>query len=522
MAPLLTATMVSIIALFIGVITLLDIRRTDAIFWNQLEQSGLLTVQGINDQVVDSLYELNLERLDSLAVVVSSRPDFNQLQIFTPEGRTLVDAKRDYAATSSIAREHSFPIETTAHPLGTRAVAEGRRLVETEDKVLGIAWPVTVGDRIFGGVYLALGSDSLRSQIRGIVIEHIWQGLILIATGVIVSYLIARYVAKPIRSLTAAAQQIGGGDLDAGVPVAGAREIFQLGGTLEHMRAELQTLYQELEQRVEQRTHELDNANQELKRGIAERERAEQERRAVEIQALSQSKLATLGEVATGLAHEINQPLTYISTIAQVILEDLKMNSLDHTQVESQLSEAYRQVGRIDRIIQHLRTFGRADEGEMLPVELETILDNTLLLMSPRIRLSDIELDRRINPDVPKVIGSPNQLEQMFINLFQNSIDAVETVQSEGKISIHISHVAGGDFVQIEFGDNGHGIPQENLDRVFDPFFTTKPVGQGTGLGLSIVYGIVRDHGGTIACESTLNQGTTFVITLPVEGGPSA
>lgn len=257
---------------------------------------------------------------------------------------------------------------------------------------------------------------------------------------------------------------------------------------------------------------------------ISELKRTQEEQRAMEIWALAQSKLATLGEVATGLAHEINQPLTYISTITQVILEDLKNNQFDPDRAGSQLTEAYRHVGRINDIVQHLRTFGRAGGGEMAPVDLEVTLDNALLLLGQRLRLANIDLDRQIAANTPKAIGNANQLEQVFINLLQNAIDALESNATRGNIKIRLgessSEETGKLLVFIEFFDDGSGIPAEYIDKVFDPFFTTKPAGQGTGLGLSISNGIIKDHGGTITCESEPNWGTRFTINLPPEEPP--
>ncbi len=259
---------------------------------------------------------------------------------------------------------------------------------------------------------------------------------------------------------------------------------------------------------------------------ITELKRTQEEQRAMELWALAQSKLATLGEVATGLAHEINQPLTYISTITQVILEDLKNNQFDPGRAASQLTEAYRQVGRINDIVQHLRTFGRAGNGEVAPVDLEITLNNSLLLLGQRIRLANIDFERQIAPNTPKAIGNANQLEQVFINLLQNAIDALESSPTRGKIEIRLgeslSKETGSPSVCIEFFDNGSGIPAEYIEKIFDPFFTTKPAGQGTGLGLSIVYGIIKDHGGIITCESESKWGTRFTITLPTEESPDA
>jgi len=261
----------------------------------------------------------------------------------------------------------------------------------------------------------------------------------------------------------------------------------------------------------------LQQSNKRLADEINERRSAEQAQRALEVKALAQSKLATLGQVAAGLAHEINQPLTYISTMNQVILESINLNDLDVERATERLAESHKQIGRITKIVQHLRTFGRADETEMTPVDLQTILDDTLLLLGERLRLNNILLEQDTEEGLSRVIGSSSQLEQVFINFFQNSIDALNGDTAEKKITVRIRDSLGDSSVQIEFSDNGPGIPPEHLDKVFEPFFTTKLVGQGTGLGLSIVYGIIQDHGGTITCRSEQGVATTFVVTLPAE-----
>ena len=250
-------------------------------------------------------------------------------------------------------------------------------------------------------------------------------------------------------------------------------------------------------------------------RDITERRRAEAERRALEMRALAQSKLATLGQLATGVAHEINQPLTYISSMIQSFQEDMRLGGLDPEYGQARLAESSRQVARITSIVDHLRTFGRREDTEMAEVNLAEILDSTLLLVGEKIRLRDIELERRADDDLPPVWGNASQLEQVYINLFQNSIDALAETR-QGKISVAIHASSGLGQIVIEFSDNGVGIPPAYVEKVFDPFFTTKQEGEGTGLGLSIIYGIIMDHRGTIVCESEYTKGTTITINLPI------
>lgn len=250
---------------------------------------------------------------------------------------------------------------------------------------------------------------------------------------------------------------------------------------------------------------------------ITERKLHEKEKEAMQLKMFTTSKLASLGEIATGIAHEINQPLTYISSFIQAIQINLESNAIDKIKLQERLKIASKQIQRIIEIIQHLQTFGRQDDIPMQPVNIEEVFNNSLLLMGERIHLKNINLLRHIEPDLPMLSGNSTRLEQLFINLLQNSIDAlpIETTDAMIKITMFTSEEK--DSIVIKCSDNGMGIEQKNLERIFEPFFTTKEIGKGTGIGLSIVYGIVQEHNGVITCESETKKGTTFTITLPVK-----
>ena len=251
---------------------------------------------------------------------------------------------------------------------------------------------------------------------------------------------------------------------------------------------------------------------------VTESNRTERERRTLEMKALSQSKLATLGEVATGVAHEINQPLTYISTTVQSLLEDFQLDDVDAESAQGRLTESYRQVDRITAIVDHLRTFGRANDTEMAPLQIETVLDSSLTLLGERIKGLGIDLRQAGEPGIPDVMGNSSQLEQVFINLFQNSIDALADTKNGAFIAVSIRTPPDHSEAEVVFSDNGAGIAPQDADRVFEPFFTTKETGKGTGLGLSIAYSIVMDHGGSIACDSEPGTGTTITCSIPAAG----
>jgi C4-dicarboxylate-specific signal transduction histidine kinase len=256
----------------------------------------------------------------------------------------------------------------------------------------------------------------------------------------------------------------------------------------------------------------LTAANERLAADLALQQQLELQRREAEVKMLSQAKLASLGEIATGIAHEINQPLTYIQIILQATGRDIEQGTLDLNELAADLQESTRQVGRITRIIEHLRTFGRVDSAELTDLSLPSILNNTLILYREILRINSIHLEMRAEADLPLIYGDATQLEQVFINLLQNAIDAVSGTENP-TIEVCFSHRNG--TVVTTFSDTGCGLSKEVATKIFEPFFTTKPIGKGTGLGLSIVYGIIADHNGTIECQSNAGQGCRFVITLP-------
>ena len=249
---------------------------------------------------------------------------------------------------------------------------------------------------------------------------------------------------------------------------------------------------------------------------ITDRKQMERERQDIEIKMLSSSKLASLGEIATGVAHEINQPLSFIRTVLFTVQEDFELGRLDVEDLKEKFTEATRQIVRISDIIQHLRSFGRSDETVMRQLDIKEVLNNTLLLLRERMRVRNIEFSSEVENGLPKILGNANQLEQVFINLFQNAIEAFEEGHSNNKIAVTIKKLENNDKIEIKFIDNGCGMPQEVMAKIFEPFYTTKPVGQGTGLGLSIAYGIIRSHNGELHCSSTINKGTEFLINIPV------
>jgi len=223
-------------------------------------------------------------------------------------------------------------------------------------------------------------------------------------------------------------------------------------------------------------------------------------KRELEVKMLTHSKLATLGELAGGMAHEITQPLSYILGALELLLRRNKRGILDFKKEAYRLEVMHRQANRIGLIVNHLQTFGTEDfESSDNPVLVRDLVENTLVLFRERFGKSGVECRVRFHQENIRVRGNAHQLEQVLINLVQNAHQAlVEEKRDNPRIEIEARQGLGGRTAMIAVKDNGAGIPPAVLDRVFEPFFTTKEVGKGTGLGLSIVYGIIQSHHGTI------------------------
>jgi PAS domain S-box-containing protein len=245
-------------------------------------------------------------------------------------------------------------------------------------------------------------------------------------------------------------------------------------------------------------------------RDITERKRAEEERKQLELKAQIASRLASVGEMAAGVAHEINNPLTGIVGYAQLLAsrQDLPED------VKKDLKIVNDGAQRVAGIVQRLLTFARQVKPERRQVNINQLIESTLALRTYSLRTSNIEVTTRLDSYLPDTIADPGQIQQVLLNLIVNAETAMKEVHRKRRLTITTRKADS--IVEIKVKDNGHGIKPEIMDRIFDPFFTTRPAGEGTGLGLSLCYGIVTEHNGRIYAESKPGRGATFVVELPI------
>lgn len=310
-------------------------------------------------------------------------------------------------------------------------------------------------------------------------------GSLTAVLALLIVVVLQRQVLRPLANLTHSIRALGEGRRGPPLPVKRHDELGELAEAFNSMAERLEEARQRL---VAEAEYALD-LEQQLRRS---------------------ETLAVAGRLASGIAHEVGTPLNIISGRAEMVLRSLPPEHPGRQDLE----RIIHQIDRVSNIVRSLLDTVRLGKLEIQRVSVETLIGRLLPLLDHVVRKRGIAMTTAILPDLPDVAGDPGRLQQVFINLLMN---AVEATPSDGLISIKAwsSSNDGRDGVTVEVTDTGTGIPRDTLGQVFEPFYTTKPVGEGTGLGLTISRDIIRDHGGTIVAQSHPGQGSTFIVWLP-------
>jgi signal transduction histidine kinase len=407
----------------------------------------------------------------------------------------------------------------------------------------------------------------------------LWAGLGLATLlSIAIAHLLAKQISQPIKQLAGRSRTLAAGDLSSPIPgMTAGGEIGQLACSYQEMADSLKTLINDLERRVAKRTAELELARHTLEERVQERtEEVRQQHQQLQqahdelqrlntevtakadqlsialcnlqkaqAQLIQTEKMSSLGQLVAGVAHEINNPISfisgnlpYISRYSRDLLDLVQQYSQRYAQdpeIQQQkdaiefdfittdlpkiLTSMETGADRIRQIILSLRNFSRLDEADMKPADLHEGIDSTLLILQHRLSkeapdLESIQVIKQYG-QLPPVECYPRQLNQVFMNILGNAIDALESSSHSDKQIVIQTQMFLGDHVQVSIRDNGSGIPPQIQEKIFDPFFTTKPVGKGTGLGLTVAYQILERHQGQIHITSTPGTGTEVTIHLP-------
>ena len=359
---------------------------------------------------------------------------------------------------------------------------------------------------VLGIVDIAYSLDEIDQSLKlhALYIVGVSLGVILLI-AVSFGILLQRLIYRPLKDLESGAEKITSGSLVHAIPVRSDDEFGRVAGSFNQMtaalnesRLEMQELVQTLELKVQDRTRELLAARAEVAQG---------------------EKLASIGVLASGIAHELNNPLTGVLTFTTL----MRKKAQDGSEDAEDLDLVIRETKRCASIIRRLLDFAREKVPVMGFFNLNRVIEDTVRFVERPVSLQQIEVTTDLDPELPQVWGDADLLKQVIMNLLVNAQQAIEgngtiTVQSHPYLASAASTPDGEPIsaVEIVITDTGCGIPPANLQRIFDPFFTSKEVGKGTGLGLSVSYGIVKSHGGKINVESVIGVGTTFRISLPI------
>ncbi len=326
---------------------------------------------------------------------------------------------------------------------------------------------------------------------------------VLLISGFLAVF-VALLVTRPIQRLVEANAALGRMDLEHPVEITSSRELWELARSFNSMRdrlgdamAEISRASQELEAKVAERTEQLRRAHQHL---------------------VQSDRLASLGQLAASVAHEINNPLSGVLNYSALMARILKDDGVPPERLaefRGYLARVTEQTARAGRIVSDLLAFSRRSKPQRAPADLNAIVRTTVSLVSHKLRLTNVEAELRLDETLPALPCDASQLQQVVLNLVMNGAQATRG-RGHGRVAVTTRKAPDGEGLVLVVEDDGEGIAPEALDRIFDPFFTTKEESRSLGLGLAVVYGIVESHGGRIEVRSAPGRGASFTVTLPL------
>jgi signal transduction histidine kinase len=503
------------------------IKRQNEIYSQELANRGSALVANLAYNAEYGVILESEEELENLLEGFSRVDDIVCAQIRSADGRVLAESGQNiYAALVGLdtlrpTADADRPMEIYHTTKDGTEILELRYPVQTKRQefsrenlgtVMNYPYPKTELDmETIGEVRVCLTMANLESEITRSQTASILLTFMVVVTAIIIMTAFVRIITRPIESLVKVTDQISKGDLDRTVDISRNDEIGLLAESfdrmivsLKHSQEEIEEYNRTLEEKIIERTRELEDAQQQL---------------------VQSEKLAGIGQLAAGVAHELNNPLGGILGYAQFTLEKMEkknietLNEKDYESFKRYIKDIETQSRRCKAIVQNLLKFSRSSNKiEFQDIDINQVMKETLTFVEHQFVMKQITLRKEFDTTIPIIQGNSGQLQQVFTNMLINGLHASS---SGSEIVVATKFLPPlGEFpgtIEIDFSDQGVGISEQNMKKIFEPFFTTKEVGTGTGLGLSVSYGIIKDHNGEIKVKSVLNRGTTFTIIIPLE-----
>ncbi len=520
-----------LIFISVGMSTYLAVKEESKVLTEALIQTGRHMARHIALSTESAFWSLNWIFVEKLLqeTCESECSEVIYAKVIKPDGEVYLASEKKYYG-EEIDSSLLFDQDT---------LLQNHFYKEKQENGILIVRPLTIGKEIWY-VFIGLSRQPVDDAIKALIIRNMeWCGLILML-AITCSFFLSKSISKPITDLANFAKTISCGNLDQEITVNSKDEIGLLGHAFKKMiqnlkaaRGELENYSENLEKMVEERTSELKKALSDLQN--------------TQSQLLQAEKLASIGQLAAGVAHEINNPVGFVKSNLGIIeeyrtdltellesygileavlnkedksiqkaLKDIQIikDEIDIDFIQDDyakvIAESLEGMDRVAKIVADLRDFAHVDKAELEHTDINKGIESTLNIVWNELKYK-AEVIKDLG-ELPLVKCYPQRMNQVFTNIFVNAAHAIDK-----KGEIKISTLAYNEHVEIKISDTGSGIPPEVIPKIFDPFFTTKEVGKGTGLGLNMAYNIIKKHQGTIDVESEVGKGTTFTIRLQVE-----
>jgi len=482
--------------------------------------------RGITGAIWHAMLDDDRKAAYEIMRVIADKQGVDRIRMFNREGRLVfsTDAREQPSVTSS-----SNEVCASCHSknlIKNRPSDDARvRYATSPDgmKTINMVAPIynepscsnaschahQASTKVLGVVDVALRLDPVQRQTRAITLQMILWTLLEVGIGAAFVILFTRrFVATPIQALIAGTKDVSAMELDRPIDIddaRGSQELEELVDSFNRMRerlklavAELNDMQQTLESKVDERTLQLKAAQRKL---------------------IQSDRLATLGQLAASVAHEINNPVSGVLNLSMLLERLMASGNYPpgrEAEFRKYLSLISTETARVGRIVSDLLAFSRRSKPQRAPADLNKLVRTTIGLADHKLKLISAEIVLDLQENLPSVECDASQIQQVILNLVLNGAQAMQP-RGGGKLTIRTRLIPHQENVELCVQDTGEGIAPENLSKIFDPFFTTKAEGKGVGLGLAVLYGIVKAHEGEVEVVSKRNEGTTFTVTLPLK-----
>jgi len=503
----------SILIIALGIFTFVSINSQKKQLIGEVLKGASRISETVKRSTRYDMLKYESEAVHNIIETIGEQEGIENIRIFNKEGKIMFSTdKKDVGSMVDKKAEACYACHSAEKPLEKLSMPERNRIYKTKEghRVLAMINPIynekdcytanchahSSIQKVLGVLDIGMSLEDVDSEIKGNQNKMLAIAVfIFLGISGTIGIFVRRSVSHPVRALVDETKRIASGDLGSTLKIESRDEIGELANSFNRMTQDLSKAQEELkewskvlEKRVEERTQELKKTQEQL---------------------VQSEKLASLGKLAAGIAHEINNPLTGILTYSSLLLKEHK----DNPQMKEDLEIVVNETTRCRKIVKGLLEFARQTEPSKAPADINKVVEETLSLLETQALFQNIKIEKRLKKGLPEVMMDVDQIKQVFVNII---INAAEAMSQGGTLTIQSDSDPENRFVQVSFIDTGPGIPEENLPKIFDPFFTTKRSGKGTGLGLSVSYGIVQRHNGFLEVKSQLGKGSIFTVKLPL------